>query len=319
MSRSFEEILALLAAENVSLPSDRLTSLSDLDRKGLERFVEVWQRLSVDRRRLLIERLGDQADRHIELTFEIINRHAITDPDEEVRRLAIRNLWECEDPKLVPPLLDTLRSDPSLRVRAEAAIALGRFLLLGELEKIPPQLLAEIEELFLEVIAEDPDSSLFCPCVEALGYSSRQEVIEIIERAYASSDDSRKRSALLAMGRSYNRRWVDTILREMQSPSPILRSEAARAAGELEMREAVPTLLELLDDVHELVRRAAVWSLGQIGGDQAERALSRLKARGEDPQMAQDLEDALDHISFLKGTPDFMLLDFDELDEDLTD
>ncbi len=74
---------------------------------------------------------------------------------------------------------------------------------------------------------------------------------------------------------------------------------------------AVEHLIELLDDVHNDVQEAAIWSLGQIGGDHAEEALIALQDLLEEEKMLKVIDDALDHLAFLKGSPDFALLDFE--------
>jgi HEAT repeat protein len=148
-------------------------------------------------------------------------------------------------------------------------------------------------------------------CIKALGYSSRKESESVIEQAYQSDDPDIRKSAIVAMGRSYNPRWEPQVLDEMTSPYPGIRAEAAKAAGELELTIAIEPLIELLDDVHDAVQQSAVWSLGQIGGDRAEEALIAMQDMIEEEQMLKVIEDALDHLAFLKGSPDFALLDFE--------
>jgi len=114
----FEQLLRRLATEDKPIPAARLSELSDLERGRLEALHRAWSELSPKRKRALIAQLGDLADEQIELTFEGINRFALEDPDDEVRRIAIENLWECQDPYLVAPLLKALGEDRSPGVRA---------------------------------------------------------------------------------------------------------------------------------------------------------------------------------------------------------
>ncbi len=121
-----------------------------------------------------------------------------------------------------------------------------------------------------------------CRRVEALGFSSRAEVPDLIRAAYGSAGDDARRSALVAMGRSGDRRWRDIVTSELRSPAPTTRREAARAAGELELRRSVPELAELLEDSNPDVALQAIWALGQIGGKSAERALLRAQRTASD-------------------------------------
>lgn len=309
-----EDLLKLLpqiANEDSPIPLDDFSAISDMNSDDLDAFLEVWQALSAERRRDLIEELGRQADEHIELNFELINRAGLDDQDEAVRRIAISNLWECKDDDLIEVYLESIKKDPSSEVKVAAADALGRYVLLGELEEISADQHHEIEDTLLKVLDDETFDLLQQSCIEALGYSSRQESERVIERAYASEDPDIRRSALVAMGRSYNQRWEPHVLQELTSPFPGIRAEAARAAGELELKIALEPLIELLDDVHASVQEAATWSLGQIGGDTAEEALLAMQELTEDEDMLKTIEDALDHLAFLKGSPDFALLDFE--------
>lgn len=312
MTTGFHDLLALLQDGERRIPIHRLSELSDLDAAHMAQLRAVWQSIPTARRESLIADLGRLADEHIELTFERINRLALGDPSAEVRQQAIRNLWECEEPDLVPPLLAALASDPQAAVRSAAASALGAFVLLGEVEAIAADLLRRIEEGLLLAAKSDQAADVRGASVESLGYSSRREVPPLIEAAYASREESSKRSALLAMGRSAEKPWAPHVMAELNSPSPVLRLEAVRAAGELELQEAVPTLIDLLEDANEAVRRAAIWSLGQLGGRDANEALNRLLEQTEDESEVELLEDALENLAFVDGTRDFLLFDFDE-------
>jgi hypothetical protein len=68
--------------------------------------------------------------------------------------------------------------------------------------------------------------------------------------------------------------------------------------------------------VNDNVRDHAIWSLGQIGGTLAREALETFQASIEGMDASDQIDEALEHIAFLEGTPDFLLLaDDDEEDE----
>ena len=75
-----------------------------------------------------------------------------------------------------------------------------------------------------------------------------------------------------------------------------MRYEAARAAGELRIRRAVPTLVNLLDDADREVQEAAIWALGQIGGPQARRVLEGC-LQSDDEVLQEAAEDALAELT----------------------
>ena len=117
------------------------------------------------------------------------------------------------------------------------------------------------------------------------------------------------------MGRSASDQWQSHVLEEMHNPSPSIRKEAAKAAGELELRDATESLIELLDDVNYLVRDSAIWALGQLGGEEAADALLLLLDNTDEEELAETLEEALDHLAFVNNTRDFLLIDFADDEE----
>jgi hypothetical protein len=68
----------------------------------------------------------------------------------------------------------------------------------------------------------------------------------------------------------------------------------------------------LTEDSEDDVRSAAIWSLSQIGGDQARRTLENLYREAEDEEDADYLEVALDNLAFTEGLQPFSLLDLEE-------
>lgn len=315
---SLVELLRELEQPSQPIPVDGLAALSDLDADSLRDWKPGWDRLAPQRRRELLVHLRRLSDERIELSFERLNRLAVADPDPEVRCQAIGNLWESEDASLVPLLVRALEADPATAVRQAAASALGVFVYLGEVDRIPDEFRRQAEESLLRSAGNDPEAAVRVAGLESLGYSSRGEIPGLIEAAYRSGEEGQVRSALVAMGRSANGSWAPAVTSELASPSPLLRLEAARAAGELDLRATVPALVDLLDDTSDDVRRASIWSLGQLGGDQAERALQALLRRDPPQDEATLIEEALENLAFVDGTRDFLLLDFEDGGNDET-
>ena len=121
-------------------------------------------------------------------------------------------------------------------------------------------------------------------------------------------------SALIAMGRSMDPRWEKIIMQMLNSQIPALRAEAARAAGEIGIEDSVPSLVDLLDDSEQNVRYAAIWSLSEIGGEQARDTLEQLFKEIDDDQEADFIESALDNVAFTDGMQPFSLFDIPEDD-----
>jgi HEAT repeat protein len=139
----------------------------------------------------------------------------------------------------------------------------------------------------------------------------------LIQAAFEAEADEWRASALIAMGRSANPDWADRVLPMLRNPSPALRREAARACGELELKPASADLIDLLEDSDSDVRRAAIWSLGQVGGKPAYQALHALVRRKADPEDCELADQAIENLAFVDGTAQLLLYGRDdELDEE---
>jgi len=106
-----------------------------------------------------------------------------------------------------------------------------------------------------------------------------------------------KASALKAMGRSINKRWLPEVGKELTSAEPSLRYEAATAAGEMSADELTQPVIRLCDDTDREVVLAAIWALGQIGGPESSRALKAL-ANSDDEALANAANEALTELAF---------------------
>jgi HEAT repeat protein len=289
-----------------------LYRLSDLEPEEITALQKAWRHIPLWRRQALMEDLEELGSANDLLSFEAIGRYAVSDEDPGVRNVAVRILWEFETADLAPLFLSIIETDSDADVRAAAASALGRFVYLGEIDELPKDILQDIEDRLLRLIQSDNPPQVRRCALESVSYSSRQEVHPLIEKAFSSGETEWMASALIAMGRSIDDRWVDDIISMLDSKFPILRAEAARAAGELEIGDCVPRLIELLDDSDERVRRAAIWSLSQIGGEGVREAIEDLLEETEDYEEADLLENALDNLAFTEDLQLYSLFDFSE-------
>jgi HEAT repeat protein len=310
----FQSVLDALLDLETPFPPRFLYRLSDLDALEVAILQETWAALPQWRRLALMEDLEELGGANNLLSFEAIARFAVEDADAQVRQLAVQVLWEFDAADLVPVFLGLLEGDADERVRAAAATALGRFVYLGEIDELPRDQLRAVEERLLALIRDDKVELVRRRALESIGYSGRAEVPPLIEAAFSSSDKDWVAASLLAMGRSADDRWEGSVLSMLADRQPAVRAEAARAAGELELFEATPQLIELIDDGDEDVRSAAVWSLSQIGGEGVREALEGLLARTEEDSELDFIETALDNLAFTEGQQPFSLFDFPKED-----
>jgi HEAT repeat protein len=312
MSPLSPRLLTALCQGSEPLSADQVALLSDLSADDRRTFLASWPEVPRKRRLQLLEQMGRLAVERFELNFDAVDLAALSDPDPAVRSAAIRNLWENEDPSLAERLLRILNSDPEPEPVRAAAAALGHFVLIGELGQLEEAQLARIVSGLLSIPASSSDEIARRKSVESLGYSSQPEATVVIQEAFDAGTDEWRTAALVAMGRSANPDWAESVLAMLRNPAPPLRMEAARACGELELKAASPELIDLLEDSDSGVRRAAIWSLGQVGGKPAYLALQQILRRKEDSDEAELADQAIENLGFIEGSGQLLLYGRDD-------
>lgn len=296
---TLESTLHSLADPSSRLTARQLMSLSNLDPEEAGRFREAWAEADARRRLAVLEELAELAEDNVELNFDAVYKEALHDEDAEVRAAAVRGLIEYEGPDIIPTLTDLLQNDPSLDVRREGAIALGRYALAAEFGQLSdPD--AEMVKQALTEAAENlnEDDLVRARAIEALGAISGEETQNLIESIYEEGSLWLQIGAVDAMGRSCDEVWLPVVLNEMGNPSPEMRHAAVYAAGSIGDEAAVERLADVAaHDPDRQVQLAAVHSLGEIGGRRAKVALNNLLYEGDD-ELREAVEEALIEVEF---------------------
>lgn len=264
-----------------------MKGLADLSRGGRSTLAAAWPDLSESVRRRVTRQLGKTAQERVELNFGRALRVALDDSSAVVRQLAVAGLWEDDSSDLRDRLARMTVEDPSSDVRAEAARGLGRFarqIAAGELNDEVGQALYDLL-VRLAGDAGQPEE-VRRRALESVGAFGGDDVSGLIDAAYASDDHGLRLSAVVAMGRSTDATWLETLVEELESEDADLREEAARALGEIGDARVVHELSTAATDEMAEVRRAAIAALGQIGGSAAAKALQGLEQEEEGEERA---------------------------------
>lgn len=292
---------AILAVSRGDFAHKVLAAFSDLDREKASQLRRAWPLIGLENRARLIKALDELAEESVSYNFSRVYRTALEDEDPGVRQLAIPALWEEESTELLD-LLFGMTGDPSLDVRAEAARALGHFVVLaagGELDDATGERL--YDSLLRLASSEDEPQLVRRYALESLAaFGRREPTSDLIREAYADEDQSMRAGAIFAMGRTLDARWLNTIMSELAAEDPELRYEAARACGELGDNRAVEGLAPLTADPDTEVRLAAIASLGKIASPGASRVLRRLAERASGDDL-QAIEEAIEQMELLAG------------------
>ena len=191
------DYLNTLAEDGDALKYSGLLQLSDLSSDESDEFEDAWPEISTEVRRDILGKLTELAEDNLELDFNAAFRSCLADGDDGVRELAARGLWECEDRKIIRPLVGLVKGDPSDRVRAAACITLGRFTALAQEGKLSSRDEVSIRSA-LEAVIQSPGEELEVRrrAVEAVASLPDPGVEEIIKEAYASGVPELKQSSI---------------------------------------------------------------------------------------------------------------------------
>lgn len=313
---NFAQTIEHLLETDSTITATALFSLSKLETEELERLTAVWYSIPATRRHKLVAELVEIAETNFEVDFEPIFRWGLDDSDVQVRTACVEGLWESEDLALMNKLLHLLETDPSDQVRAAAAASLGRFMLLSELGKLPAQRCQPVYERLYDIIGDNSEAlEVRRRALESIAYVTDDRVVALLQDAYDHPETNMRVSAIFGMGRSADARWIGSVAEELFSVNPEMRYEAARACGELQSQEIIPRLAQLIDDPDREVQEAALWALGQCGGDQARRLLETCCREGDEATRGA-AEAALQGLDFLHGQFEFPSYALDDVEPD---
>lgn len=307
-SLSLEHCLEAIRSGEETPASSLLEHLSDLPAAGVVQFASAWKTASRESKIPILDRLIDMSQDRTELDFSAVFRRCLRDEAGEVRQRAIEGLWEHEERRLIAPLCELLAQDPLASVRATAAAALGKFAELAQQGKLLRKDGPRIQECLLAALQNEmEDMTVRRRSLESVAVLNSPKVEEFILWAYANDDPAFKGSALYAMGRTGEIRWLECLVKETQNQSPLLRFEAANACAQLEEEDAVPHLVPLMDDDDLQVQLAAIRAAGAIGGPLAKKALRRCIAEGE-PAVEDAARESLEMVDAMDDVYTFNYL-----------
>jgi HEAT repeat protein len=299
-------VLSALLDKNQLFPSKLLPFFSDIASSDLEEIKKIWPKITLERRISLLSELEEMMGEDTLLCCDELGKFALTDDFPEVRVAAISLLGECDDPKIARVYIDMLDNDDSESVQISAAEALGKFVLLGELEEIPSSTSKLSYEALTLKLKSKSSKELQQELLKSLAYSSNPKITPMIEAAFLNPDPSWKLAAIISMGRSADERWEKPILQMIKSENPEFQSEAIKAAGELSLSPARMMLIQLLENEEDdmELRFNAIWALSKIGGDNVKSVLQQILEETADDEEAQIIETALEELDFYSELPD---------------
>ncbi|HEX2281167.1 MAG TPA: HEAT repeat domain-containing protein [Thermomicrobiales bacterium] len=281
-SRQRDEVDALIEELKSSTPAtlsdEHYELLSDLSRPASDRLAERWMEIDYPVRLGIVQEMVRRFETDIEHHYDRALTAALADTESDVKLLAFEGLTDSNDQGLLAYLITRLPQEEDGAVRAAGAKIFGQFVLESELNRLPGDESDSVRDTVVSMASRDTDRRVRLQSLESAAFLSDNDVIvRLIDDAWRSGSHDAQVSALRAMGRQCDPRWMETVVNEFASDEPEVRFEAARAAGNLGGQRIVPQLIDLTEDDDVEVQMAAIAALGAIGGDIAVTALRNLE------------------------------------------
>jgi len=308
-----DNIIKDLLDINKPFTPEYLHFFSDISDNNLQQIKQIWSDIRQERKINLLSDLETLTEADTLVSFDDFGYFALQDNDPQIKSHAIRLLQECKDINLIEPFLDLLTTHENPDVNAAAARALGKFVLLGELEEIPEKYSSVIKVTLLEEYRKPREDRIRQRILESLGYLSDDEVKGIISDALKNDNKDWQLSAIFAISRSANEKWGNEVLEKIIDIDPDISLEAIKAAGELEIASAKEELIDILkfSSPDEEIYLQSIWALSKIGGNDIQDLFEEMLESSEMEEETEMLELAMDNLTFTNGISSFDFFDED--------
>ena len=217
----------------------------------------------------------------------------MTGESEPFRRT---RLQKTGDISAVSRILDLFNEDDELEVRSAAATAIGSFAALAAEGRLSERIRTRIFDSLSGVLEKgDTPSELWRRTLEAAGSFDDPRISRFIDRARMSDKPEFQLSALVAIARTSDPRWLDHVTSQLENADSSVRFEAVNALGEIGDEPDAFYLEEPLDDQDLMVQLAAVAAAEKIAGPTAKQLL-KVATESPEPGVAKAATDALVNI-----------------------
>ena len=198
--------------DDAQFPIDFIMSLSDITPANLQILKRSWGQITPARKTFLMENIEVLHEAELTSNFEDIATLAIDDMNAVVRVSGLRLFFDYENSNYIRKFIELFENDSDIGVRSQAAITLGKYIYLAELDMIDERYRDLIDEVLIKVLRSNENELVRQKALEAFGYSSRSEVSGFIHTAYNSGDYNWIASSLISMGRSADEAYATQVL-----------------------------------------------------------------------------------------------------------
>jgi len=193
-----------------------------------------------------MEKIGEPAVKPLE--------NALKDVNEDVRAMAVMALGQIGNKSMIDMFVRCLE-DPSAKVRANAAVSLGR---LKDVRGLEP---------LLVILKNDESSRARTQAANALGEIQDTRAVEPLISSYSDKSLNVRCAVVSALGNLGDNHSIDLLISALSDENSRLRQSAVYALKNFKNPRTIEALIERLQDENKEVAQAVRFALQQITGE----------------------------------------------------
>ena len=296
-----ENVLRMVREEPENVFSRHARMLSDLSPERTAELRSVLSALETGKRLLFFRGMVQAGEEYFEYNFAPIAEIGLDDESGEIRTASIRLLGFEDSRKIGERLLRAAANDPDENARIAAIDILGQYMMEAEFgEKIPVSRKALNDTL--TGLLDDENPAIQRAALISLSVSESRQVKDMISGFFEGNDRDELIAALNAVRISLMGDWNREVLKLIHHSDEDVSFAAIRAAGALQLKEALPASYEIIsrfDSISPELLLTVVGAVAEIGD---EGSLDVLEILGEaavdmDEEITDEIDDCIDTLN----------------------
>jgi len=291
---NFDNVLVMVREHPGSVFEKHARMLSDLSRERSERLRKVLAEMADGPRSAFYRAMDESSLNSFEYNFAPIANIGIDDPEGDIRAASIHVLGFEDDRETGERILDAAQNDPDLRARIAAIEILGQYMFESAVENRIPVNKQRLQKVLADLI-ENRDEMVRRAAVVSYAVSEDERVKEIVSGYLAGNDREELIAGLTAVRHALGEDWDESVLELIRHDDEDVCREAIRAAGALQLREALPALYEIISRFDRIPPELLIVTAEAVAEIGDEGSLDVLETLGEAVvDMDEEITDAVD-------------------------
>ena len=298
---NFDDVLKMVREHPEDVFSRHARMLSDLSVEKTAKLRSVLSEMPAESRNRFYSGMHQIFPEFYEYNFAPIAEVGLDDPDGDIRAMSINTLSLEDSREIGDRLLRAAEEDPAETAQIAAINVLGQYMLSEVLEE-PIPVPGENLHKVLEKLIEHKTPAVRRAAIVSYAVSETARVNELIRGYLAGNNRDELISALRAVSISMNEDFSQSVLELINHDDEDIMMEAIRAAGVLQLKEALPVLYELLSRFDSISPELLLTTANAVAEIGDESSIDVLETLGEavvdmDEDITEAIDDSIDTLN----------------------